>query len=139
MDTARFQGFPALSTPWDRYQSLDDAREDLGHCIARYEQGQFRAWGGVRRGGPNIQKLLGKLLKDPPTRQSYFLPMGLYLTSIQVLTPASDPCVAKLTSRARKDLESLSLRMPGPPLRLSHLKIPDRQIIAAFKAGNPTP
>jgi ribosomal-protein-alanine N-acetyltransferase len=32
-------------TPWDRYMSLDEAREDLGRYIARYEQGHFRAWG----------------------------------------------------------------------------------------------
>ena len=32
-------------TPWDRYKSLDEAREDLGQYIARYEQGHFRAWG----------------------------------------------------------------------------------------------
>jgi len=43
-------------TPWDRYQSLDEAREDLGGYIARYEQGHFRAWGIEHRAD---KKLIG--------------------------------------------------------------------------------
>ncbi|MCL4271154.1 MAG: GNAT family N-acetyltransferase [Anaerolineales bacterium] len=43
-------------TPWDRYQSLDDACEDLGGYIARYEQGHFRAWGIEHRAD---KKLIG--------------------------------------------------------------------------------
>lgn len=43
-------------TPWDRYQSLDEAREDLGSYIARYEQGHFRAWGIEHRAD---KKLIG--------------------------------------------------------------------------------
>ena len=85
MDTTRFPDFPVLSTPrlllralassdlddlyeyasdleidrytpWDRYQSLDEAREDLGGYIARYEQGHFRAWGIEHRAD---KKLIG--------------------------------------------------------------------------------
>lgn len=43
-------------TPWDRYKSLDEAREDLGGYIARYEQGHFRAWGIEHRAD---KKLIG--------------------------------------------------------------------------------
>ena len=43
-------------TPWDRYMSLDEAREDLGRYIARYEQGHFRAWGIEHRAD---KKLIG--------------------------------------------------------------------------------
>jgi ribosomal-protein-alanine N-acetyltransferase len=43
-------------TPWDRYKSLDEAREDLQSYIARYEQGQFRAWGIEHRAD---KKLIG--------------------------------------------------------------------------------
>ena len=85
MDSTRFPDFPVLSTPrlllralassdlddlyeyasdpeidcytpWDRYQSLDEAREDLAHYIARYEQGHFRAWGIEHRAD---KKLIG--------------------------------------------------------------------------------
>lgn len=43
-------------TPWDCYQSLDEAREDLSGYIARYEQGYFRAWGIEHRAD---KKLIG--------------------------------------------------------------------------------
>ncbi|HRK91433.1 MAG TPA: GNAT family N-acetyltransferase, partial [Anaerolineales bacterium] len=43
-------------TPWDRYKSLDEAREDLEGYIARYEQGHFRAWGIEHRAD---KKLIG--------------------------------------------------------------------------------
>ncbi|MCQ3936553.1 MAG: GNAT family N-acetyltransferase [Chloroflexi bacterium] len=43
-------------TPWDRYMSLNEAREDLSRYIARYEQGHFRAWGIEHRAD---KKLIG--------------------------------------------------------------------------------
>lgn len=122
-------------------QSAQELEKDLNEPVYRFEieAGMGRAALGRGEAGISfIQNLLDELLQDPPTHQSHFLPMGLYMTTIQVLIAASDPRLAKLTSRAKEELESRSQRISDPSLRMSYLKIPDHQIISAFKASNST-
>ena len=83
-----------------------------------------------------IQELADEILHEPPTEQSHFLPMGLYITCLRVMKACDDPCTGQLLTRANAELQARLSRIPDEALRSTFMNIADHRAIVGFAAGN---
>ena len=79
-----------------------------------------------------IEDLVQEILCEPPTEQSHFIPMGLYLICLQAKRFDGDSRMAGLIARTRQELTHRSDKISDHAMRETYLQIPEHQAILNF-------
>jgi tetratricopeptide (TPR) repeat protein len=110
--------------------------EELNEPVYRFEIEAGLAESALGRGEAGlsfIQNLLNELMQEPPTEQSHYLPLGLYLSCVRVLQAAGDPRADRLAARASNELNTRSQRITDAALQASYLNVREHRAIAELR------
>ena len=120
------------------FKDAKQIADDLGDRMQLYEIQAGWARAALARGGTKdleqakflIQGISEEILQEPPSENSHFLPLWIYLTCIRIMQACNEPNSAELIVRAETELRERSEKITDAALRAEYLmNVPENRAI----------